>query len=182
MEIRLHDKRHIWLPALAAVLLAMLLLPAFGSANGGTRVSGTDQPKGTKAKLRKGKAIPPRNAPRKIKRIIRRANKIRNKPYRYGGGHASWKDKGYDCSGAVSYALRGAGKKVLSRPLNSTGFMSWGKRGKGKWVTVYANHGHAYAVIAGLRWDTSMTPGNGPGWSKRKRSGKGYKKRTHSRL
>ena len=181
MERLTHHKRQPLLLAIAASI-ALLGVPSQAAATGGISAAGTDQPTGTKAKLVKGKAIPPRNAPEKIKRIIKRANEIRNKPYRWGGGHASWNDKGYDCSGAISYALRGAGKKVLSSPLNSTGFMRWGRKGKGKWVTVYANHGHAYAVIAGLRWDTSMTPGNGPGWSKQMRSGRGYKKRTHSRL
>jgi hypothetical protein len=100
--------------------------------------------------------------------VIEAANRIRNKPYRYGGGHASFEDSGYDCSGAVSYALRGG--RFLSSPLPSSGFYGWGKAGVGKWITVYTNPGHAYMVVAGLRFDTSMTPGDGPGWSTSMRS------------
>ena len=96
------------------------------------------------------------------------ANRIRNKPYIYGGGHASFKSRGYDCSGAVSYALRGG--RFVSSPMASGGYMNWKQRGKGRWITVYSNPGHMYIVVAGLRFDTSMTPGNGPGWSKSMRS------------
>jgi hypothetical protein len=101
-------------------------------------------------------------------------------PYDYGGGHGDFEDDGYDCSGAVSYALHGAG--LLDEPLDSTGLMKWGDRGRGSWITVYSNPGHVYVVIAGLRWDTSMTPGNGPGWSAEMRPTKGYKKRNWNGL
>ena len=111
--------------------------------------------------------------------MIKAANRIRNKPYEWGGGHGRWKDNGYDCSGAVSYALHGG--RMLKRPLASGGFESWGRRGKGKWITVYAHGGHVYAVIAGLRWDTSMTPGNGPGWSKKMRSRRGFTARHYNK-
>lgn len=185
MEMTDHHKRRGPLSAIAgtAASLAVLAL-APGSAlagSGGVGTYGTDAPRGTQAKLLKdGTAVAPKGAPDRIKRIIAAANEIEDKPYSYGGGHASWKSKGYDCSGAVSYALRAGG--VLKSPLNSSGFMRWGKKGKGSWVTVYANRGHAYAVIAGLRWDTSMTEGDGPGWSKEMRSGKTYAKRTHVKL
>ena len=121
-----------------------------------------------KARLVNGKAIAPASAPPRVKAVIAAANRIRNKPYRYGGGHASFEDTGYDCSGAVSYALRGG--RFLSSPLPSSGFYDWGKSGVGKWITVYTNPGHAYMVVAGLRFDTSMTPGDGPGWSTSMRS------------
>ncbi len=123
---------------------------------------------GSKAKLRKGKAIAPAEAPRVVQRVIAAANKIRNKPYKYGGGHGRWKDRGYDCSGAVSYALHGG--KLLSSPLDSRGLAGFGKKRKGKWITVYGASSHAYMVVAGLRFDTSMVSGNGPGWSKSMRS------------
>lgn len=129
-----------------------------------------------KAKLVNGKAVAPASAPAKIKRVIARANEIDHLPYNWGGGRATWPNidsSGYDCSGAVSYALRGLGAKVLPSPLPSGPLMSWGKRGKGKWLTVYSNPGHAYLVVAGLRFDTSMTPGDGPGWSKSMRSTSG---------
>lgn len=121
-----------------------------------------------KARIVKGKAIAPSNAPKRVKKVIAWANKIRNKPYVYGGGHGSFKSRGYDCSGAVSFALRGG--KFVKRPMASTGYMNWKRRGKGKWITVYSNPSHAYMIVAGLRFDTSMTPGSGPGWSKSKRS------------
>ena len=135
-----------------------------------------------KAKIRDGLAIAPKGAPRAVKRAIAAANQIVDKPYRYGGGHASIKDKGYDCSGTVSYALIGSNR--LKAPLDSTGFMSWGKKGKGRWISVYAHGGHAYAVIAGLRLDTGSrdpassrygaAPGSGPRWNKSRRDSRGY--------
>jgi hypothetical protein len=106
---------------------------------------------------------------------IEAANRIEDKPYKYGGGHAKVNDTGYDCSGAVSYALKAAG--MLKTPMDSTDLMKWGDAGKGEWITVYSNPGHAYAVIAGLRWDTSMTEGDGPGWSDEMRPAKGFEKR-----
>jgi len=118
-----------------------------------------------KATLVNGRAIPPANAPAAVKQVIAAANKIRTKPYIYGGGHARFWDSGYDCSGSVSFALHGGG--FLSSPLPSGPMESWGSAGKGRWITVYANAGHAYAVIAGLRWDTAgNTSGTGPRWHK----------------
>ena len=130
-------------------------------------------PAGARAKLINGKAVAPRSAPRAVKAVIAAANRIEDRPYRYGGGHARWNDTGYDCSGSVSYALHGGG--LLDSPMPSGSFMNWERGGRGKWITVYANGGHVYAVIAGLRWDTSMTPGDGPGWSKQMRSSSGFR-------
>jgi hypothetical protein len=130
-------------------------------------------PAGDARLAKDGTAIPPADAPRKVVKAIEAANEIEDKPYKWGGGHGSIKDSGYDCSGAISYALIKAG--LLESPLTSSGFNSWGKKGKGDWITVYGHGGHAYAVIAGLRWDTSMTPGDGPGWSKQMRSSSGFK-------
>ncbi len=138
------------------------------ASSGGLSLSANKCRPFKKARLVRGKAIAPSTAPKKVKRVIRWANRIRNKPYVYGGGHASFNSTGYDCSGAVSYALRGG--RFISSPLASTGYMNWKKAGKGKWITVYSNSGHAYMVVAGLRFDTSMTPGDGPGWSESKRS------------
>ena len=118
-----------------------------------------------KAMLVNGRAIPPVNAPPAVKQVIAAANKIRTKPYVYGGGHGRWWDAGYDCSGAVSFALHGGG--FLTSPLPSGPMEAWGSAGRGRWITVYANGGHAYAVIAGLRWDTAgNTSGTGPRWHK----------------
>ena len=120
-------------------------------------------------------AIAPAGAPQEVKDAIDAANEITDKPYRYGGGHGRFKDSGYDCSGAVSYALHGAG--LLDRPLDSTGFMRWEEAGKGEWITVYANSGHAYVIIAGLRFDTSGKGEKGPRWRPEKRSSRGFKAR-----
>lgn len=138
------------------------------SSSGGLAVNATNCKPVRKARLINGKAYAPASAPARVKRVINWANRIRNKPYRYGGGHGSFFDSGYDCSGSVSYALRGG--RFVRSPMASTGYMSWGRRGKGRWITVYSNPGHAYMIVAGLRFDTSMTPGNGPGWSKSLRS------------
>jgi hypothetical protein len=100
-----------------------------------------------------GSAAAPADAPVEVQEAIFAANLLQEKPYRYGGGHGKWEDRGYDCSGTVSYALHGAG--LLKRPLDSGSFMRWGAKGRGQWITVFTNPGHAYAVIAGLRLDTS---------------------------
>jgi len=117
-------------------------------------------------------AVAPAAAPQEVKDAIAAANRIAGRPYRYGGGHGRWEDRGYDCSGAVSYALHGAG--LLARPLASGNLASWGRAGRGEWITVYANGGHAFAVIAGLRFDTSGRGGSGPRWRPEPRSGRGY--------
>ena len=127
-----------------------------------------------------GSALAPPDAPRPVRKAINAANRIRFKPYVYGGGHARWKAKGYDCSGAVSYVLHAAGL-LKKRPLASGGLArQWGTDGIGQWITVYANKGHAYAVIAGLRWDTSavgeaLNNGSGPRWRSTARDPSGYR-------
>ncbi|HEY4778850.1 MAG TPA: hypothetical protein VIH47_04580 [Solirubrobacterales bacterium] len=119
-------------------------------------------PIGTAALVR-GRAIPPVDAPGAVKRVVAAANRIRTKPYVWGGGHGRWWDGGYDCSGAVSFALHGG--ELIDSPLPSGPMESWGSPGPGRWITVYANAGHAFAVIAGLRWDTSGdSSGTGPRW------------------
>jgi peptidoglycan hydrolase-like protein with peptidoglycan-binding domain len=120
-------------------------------------------------------AIAPDDAPQQVKDAIAAANRITTKPYRYGGGHGKWEDSAYDCSGSVSYALHGGG--LLKQPLDSGSLMSWRRAGAGRWITVYANSGHAYAVIAGLRFDTSAAGsnnGSGPRWRTKARSSSGY--------
>lgn len=115
------------------------------------------------AVLLRGIALAPPSAPERIKAAISAANTIVGRPYVWGGGHSSWYSRGYDCSGAVSYALAGGG--LLPVPLTSSELMSWGAPGPGRWLTVYANPGHTYAVIAGLRWDTvGDATGTGPRW------------------
>ena len=90
-----------------------------------------------------------------MKAIIAAANRIVGKPYKWGGGHARLEDRGYDCSGAVSYALIRAGR--LASPMVSGAFARFGVAGAGRWVTIYANRGHVYVEVAGLRLDTSTT-------------------------
>jgi hypothetical protein len=110
-----------------------------------------------------GTAIAPPSAPEQVKGAISAANMLVGQPYKLGGGHAGWRSAGYDCSGAVSFALAGAG--LLGAPATSGQLMGWGKPGPGRWLTLYANPGHVYAVIAGLRWDTvGDAKGSGPRW------------------
>ena len=108
-------------------------------------------------------ASAPESAPPAVKAAIAAANSISTTPYVWGGGHGSWYSYGYDCSGAVSFALYGAG--LLDTPLTSGDLESYGEPGPGKWITIYANATHTYAVIAGLRWDTvGNENGSGPRW------------------
>lgn len=129
--------------------------------------------------LTNGKAAAPAGAPQAVKDAIAAANEIIGRPYIYGGGHKSFTSRGYDCSGTVSYALHGG--SLLDDPLDSSSFLSWGESGRGSWITVYTNPGHAFMVIAGLRLDTSAagdkTGAKGPRWRPRLRSTSGFKAR-----
>ncbi|MDX6664946.1 MAG: hypothetical protein QOG68_1152 [Solirubrobacteraceae bacterium] len=130
-------------------------------------------PAGSKAKVAaNGLAAAPADAPEAVKAIIRAGNRIASKPYHYGGGHGHWNDTGYDCSGSVSYALHFAGLLKVSR--DSTGFESYGSKGYGQWVTIYANGGHAWMMVAGLRFDTSGLSSAGSRWQTATRSVSGY--------
>ena len=108
---------------------------------------------GKRAVLRNGVAYAPARAPENVKNAIWAANTLRRKPYVWGGGHGSFHDYGYDCSGSVSYALHGAG--LLPAPMPSGDLMRYGERGRGRWITIYSRRGHTFAVIAGLRFDTT---------------------------
>jgi hypothetical protein len=113
------------------------------------------------------------SAPRKVRRLIRAGNVIAKTPYKYGGGHGTWNDSGYDCSGSVSYVLHHAGLlDGLARP--SSGFMNWRFAGRGKWVTVYANSGHMFLTVAGIRFDTTDRERDGTRWHRDMRSTAGY--------
>ena len=130
---------------------------------------------GSRAVLRNGIAYAPSHAPQAVKNAIWAANSLQRKPYVWGGGHASFNDRGYDCSGTVSYALHGAG--ALGSPLPSSELMRYGKRGRGRWITIYSRRGHTFAVIAGLRLDTTdfRNGGNtGPRWHVDGRDTRGY--------
>lgn len=164
--------------AVVALLATLVFASSADAASGGLGMESTSTKPGKAKLLRNGKALPPPDAPRRVVRAIKAGNKIRRKPYRYGGGHRRFKDRGYDCSGAVSYVLRGA--RMLKSPLDSGSLMRWGRRGKGQWITVYAHGGHAYVDVAGLRFDTSGTGGKGPRWQKNKRSKRGFKVRHYN--
>jgi hypothetical protein len=128
--------------------------------------------------LRGNVAAAPAAAPLEVKRAIWAANQLRSKRYRYGGGHRSFVDSGYDCSGTVSYALGAAG--LVKSPMPSSGFKNFGKSGQGKWITVYARNGHTFAVIAGLRLDTTawntmrVERGEAPRWRATPREPRGF--------
>lgn len=125
------------------------------------------------ATISNGRAIAPSNAPQAVKDIIAAGNRIAFKPYIYGGGHGSWNDSGYDCSGSVSYALHGAG--LLSSPEDSTELESYGAGGRGRWVSIWANSGHVYMYVAGLRFDTSAQGETGGSrWTRSGRSNSGF--------
>ena len=142
-------------------------------------------PGGTAQLQPDGTAIAPAGAPRQVLKAIAAANRIHTRPYIWGGGHRAFKSKGYDCSGAVSYVLHAAG--LLRSPLASGPLARWGSPGVGTWITVYANAGHAWMTVAGLRFDTSGTgeslnQGSGPRWRFNMRSGTGYAARFYPGL
>jgi hypothetical protein len=151
--------------------------------------SGVEVPGDKAVLLADGTAAAPAEAPEQVKQAIWAANALQELPYRYGGGHNLKFDvaEGADCSGTVSFALHGGG--LLKTPLDSGSFMSWGRGGKGAWITVFTNPGHAYAKIAGLRLDTSIagmsrTKGvassafeSGPRWRPMARNPSGFVRR-----
>jgi hypothetical protein len=122
--------------------------------------------------LPNGVALPPLEAPEAVKQIIEAGNIIARAPYLWGGGHGRWLDKGYDCSGSVSFALAAAG--LLDGPLASGPLMSWGEPGRGKWVTIYSNPGHVFMEVAGIRFDTSGRAETGSRWQNELRSTSGF--------
>jgi hypothetical protein len=157
----------------AFACLAACAVPAVAGADtptGGSTQTGSDpytttggtspddpqfQPHGKATLLPNGQAVAPDDAPPEVRAVIAAGNKIATLPYVYGGGHnLTFSGRGYDCSGSVSYALHGGG--LLTSPLDSSSFMGWGDPGLGSWITIYTNPGHAYMVVAGLRFDTSM--------------------------
>ena len=141
---------------------------------GGVGSASSCAPTGKATLLPTGLAVAPADAPRPVRRAIRFANQIVSLPYRLGGGHnVPWKmDDAYDCSGTVSWALKGA--RLLRSPLPSGSFRRWGVPGAGRWINIYYHGGHMFATIAGLRLDTSQVPGSGPGWSTKMVSIAGY--------
>lgn len=175
------------LTALAAVLLLALGAPSANADPTGGFSSEPPLPPPAAAPVAtaamnadRRTAVAPAGAPEEVVAAIDAANRLTRKPYKWGGGHGRWSDSGYDCSGTVSYVLHAAG--LLERARDSTGLMSYGYRGKGDWITVYAHGGHAYMVIAGLRFDTSGRGEEGPRWRLEPTGARGYAKRHPSRL
>ena len=165
-------------PLLALVLAALVVVvPARAQAQtpvtGGTAY--TVPPTAMAAVGPDGLAVAPPGAPPQVAAIIDAGNRIAALPYRYGGGHEEWDDTAYDCSGSVSFALRGAG--LLATPLDSTGLTRFGLAGPGTWVTIYANAAHTYLVVAGLCFDTSGRAKAGSRWQAAPRSTRGYRVR-----
>ena len=110
--------------------------------------------------------------PKTVRAVIRAANKIAETPYKWGGGHAKLIDTGYDCSGSVSFALRGGG--LLGWPLVSGDLAHWGASGRGRWITIFANAGHVYMDVGGLRYDTSGRTGHETRWQLATRPSRGF--------
>jgi len=169
--------RTVAMAAIAAVLLGLLLGAVDSKADTGGYSSAAPQPvvaPTARAALSTDNrtAMVPQGAPAPVVKAIAAANQITRKPYKWGGGHVRWNDTGYDCSGSVSYVLHAAGLLKTSR--DSTGFTGYGYKGKGRWITIYANGGHAYMVIAGLRFDTSGSGEDGPRWRTEARSSSGF--------
>jgi hypothetical protein len=134
------------------------------------KIGHTDITKATA--LSNGIALPPLEAPEEVKQIIEAGNIIARSPYIWGGGHGKWLDNGYDCSGSVSFALAAAG--LLEGPMASGPLMSWGKPGKGKWVTIYTHPGHVFMEVAGILFDTSNARVTGSRWGNEMRSTSGF--------
>jgi hypothetical protein len=133
----------------------------FGEAGGGSVGDGP------------GLAHAPANAPDVVRRVMAGGNAIADFPYVWGGGHASFTDSAYDCSGSVSYALAAGG--LLGAPVTSGALEHWGAPGPGKWITVYANAGHTFMYVAGIRFDTSGRSGPlGSRWQRAPRSTAGF--------
>ena len=154
--------------------------PGGGQAFGEPNAALVPTVPGPKAKmLPDGLAAAPQDAPPAVQQAIWSANEIIGLPYRYGGGHRSFQDTAFDCSGTVSHALGGA--NLLQAPLDSSSFMSWGAAGRGSWITIFTNPGHAYTVIAGLRLDTSAADDPrglpGPRWRPLRKTNAGYRVR-----
>jgi hypothetical protein len=160
-------------------VMLLALLPALGSV-----VSCSNQVKARKpvsyrfehgrtALLKNGVAYAPRRAPSEVKRALAAGNRLQGKPYKWGGGHARHDDSGYDCSGTVSYVLREAG--LLRGSMPSSGYFHYGKKGEGRWITVYIRKGHVFLTVAGLRLDTGG-PGDrsGPRWKPETRQSVGH--------
>jgi cell wall-associated NlpC family hydrolase len=119
-----------------------------------------------------GLAVAPLGAPPVVQAVIQAGNQIARLPYRYGGGHATWVDTAYDCSASISFAFAAAG--LIATPMASGELVRWGDAGPGRWITVYANGGHAFMTVAGLRFDTSGLIATDSRWQRAARGTAGF--------
>ena len=166
-----------------SVLLLALAAPAYAATGGAqpntTVLSGVPTGGAVATPPPAHSATAPSGVPDAVRAAIASANDIVGRPYVWGGGHRSFRSRGYDCSGAVSFLLHGGG--LLSDPLDSSSFMRWGVPGRGRWITVYTNPRHAFVEIAGRRLDTSavddLRGGSGPRWRPPRHSHAGYRAR-----
>ena len=126
----------------------------------------------TAALTRSGLAVAPLGAPPVVQAVIQAGNQIARLPYRYGGGHATWVDTAYDCSASISFAFAAAG--LIGAPMVSGDLARWGEPGPGSWITVYANGGHTFMLVAGLRFDTGGLSATGSRWQATSRGTAGF--------
>lgn len=155
------------------IALTALLLALASCSTGGKREWSYEKNGSRTAIVIDGKAVPPANIPHAALRAVAAGNELVGKPYRMGGGHKSFNDSAYDCSGTVSYLLHSAG--CLNEPTTSDALRKFGDKGEGRWITVYAKDGHTFIVVAGLRMDTGYNGSReGPKWTTRSRPTKGY--------
>lgn len=160
-------------------ILSVILMPLLGAFSSCSSQVKAKHPvsyqfkSGRTAMIKDGVAYAPRNAPAAVKRAIAAGNRLQGKPYKWGGGHSKSLDSGYDCSGSVSYVLREAG--LMKGCATSKSFFSYGKKGEGKWITLYIRNGHVFMTVAGLRLDTGGPGGeSGPRWKTATRQGRGH--------
>lgn len=160
-------------------VLFLSLLPVFGGFTSCSSQVKAKQPVsyrfdyGRTAMIKNGIAYAPKGAPAAVKKAIAAGNRLQGKPYKWGGGHSNHNDSGYDCSGTTSYVLREAG--LMKGSLTSKDFFEYGKKGEGKWITVYVRNGHVFMTVAGLRLDTGGSGGSsGPRWKTATRQGRGH--------
>ena len=164
-----------------APFFCLLVLLSFSACSSSSKRWEYRYERGKTAKIVRGHAVPPSGCPDAVVRAIEAGNRLVGKPYKYGGGHGRFEDSGYDCSGTVSYVLHAMGK--LDSPTTSSALRDYGKSGEGKWVTIYAEKGHTFIEVAGLRLDTGYHGMHeGPRWTTKSRPIRKYEIRHPSGL
>lgn len=163
-------------PRIFAVICALLLGVLCVTARAGSETPPQTGPvvEGNRAVIRGGVCHAPANAPLAVKKAIWACNYLVRRPYVWGGGHGTFYDRGYDCSGSISFLLHHAG--VLAQPTTSKALKNYGEPGPGYWITIYARDGHTFAIVCGLRLDTTGRSGRdeGPRWRSNDRNPRGF--------